>query len=125
MKEEREYQNSFDEMMRMLSEGPQIMIPLAILHSRYKMESKAMFGSILYEITQSHNSDIGSNVNETMPELVKTIMKSKSDSEIMLESVCTEENIELVRKEVMDLADNVDYNVILTPRKTMEGAANV
>ena len=125
MKEKREYQTNIDEMMRMLSEGPQIMIPIAILHSRYKMESKAMFGSILHEITQFHYTDIGSNVNETMPDLVKNILKSKSDSEIMLESVCSEDCIELVRKEVKELADNVDYNVILTPRKTMEGAANV
>lgn len=124
MKEKREYQTNIDEMMRMLSEGPQIMIPIAILHSRYKMESKAMFGSILHEITQFHYTDIGSNVNETMPDLVKNILKSKSDSEIMLESVCSEDCIELVRKEVKELADNVDYNVILTPRK-MEGAANV
>lgn len=124
MREEREYQNNFDDMMKILSQGPQIMIPLAILHSKYKMESKAMFGSILYEITQFQNSDIGSNANETMPSLVKNILKGKSDSEIMLESVCSEDNIDLVRKEVMELADNVDYNVILTPRKT-EGSENV
>ena len=120
--ENKNYRESLDRIVKMLAQGPQIIIPKSVMRTKYLTESKTMFGSIIYEMTQNILFyEINEDFNSQMANRVKELVAKKSVTDIMIEGVCdSEKKVDTIRKQVTKLADEVDFTQIFDIERIKE-----
>ena len=107
------------EIIRLLSQGPISSIPLEVMEMPVYAESKMMFGAVFAEcMDEIKHTDMGNDPAKRLRDMIKQSISEKSIGEIMAKGVCySEVKAEIVRKEVGEIADQLDLSVYFTEKK--------
>ena len=102
------------EITKLLENG-KVYIPKEVIQAEVYEESKVMFGSVFTEcinnLTENDLSMDKSDLINKLRTMIKDTMAAKSFSEIWDEGCCySPVKAEMVRTEVMELADSVDLS---------------
>ena len=109
------------EIIGLLSQGPISSIPLEVMDMPVYAESKMMFGAVFAECLEEikySDVDMGTDPVNKFRSMIKQSISEKSLGEIMAKGVCySEVKAEIVRKEVAEIADNIDFSAYLNEEK--------
>lgn len=98
-----------NELNRMLTQSDNLIIPKEIMDADIYDETKIMFGSLFAEAIQRENGKCDSSAINNMKSQMKVRINSMSKYEIQAECCCSESKVSIIRKEVLELIDTVNF----------------
>lgn len=105
------------EIIKLLADCPTASIPLAVMEMPVYAESKMMFGAVFAECMKKISEMELTDPQEQLRNMIKKSIAEKTVGQIMANGVCySEVKAEIVRKEVAEIADKIDFSAYFTER---------